>query len=86
VVVIGDKLIVVGGWALKGAASQEWLTTLEVLGLAAEKLEWKSAKQPFKRRALIAAAYSGRMYVMGGFDENSKVVREVAVYDPKTDV
>lgn len=82
VVVIGSKLIVVGGWTLKGAAPTEWLDTLEALDLAAPKLEWKSAKQPFKRRALIAAAYRGKMYVIGGFDENAKVVREVAIYDP----
>lgn len=82
VVVIGDKLIVVGGWTLKGEQPSVWLDTLEILDLSAKKPAWKTAKQPFKRRALIAAAYSGKMYVLGGFDEHDKVVRNVSIYDP----
>jgi hypothetical protein len=85
VVVIGDKLIVVGGWNLKGPGGEKWAETLEVLDLSAKALEWKSARQPFKRRALMAAADSSRMYVVGGFDDRGKIVREVAIYDPKAD-
>lgn len=59
--VVGDKLIVAGGWTLQGPASEKWLDTLEVLDLAAGKLESKSAIQPFKRRALITAAFSGKL-------------------------
>jgi hypothetical protein len=84
VAVIGDKLIVVGGWTLQGPAGEKWLDTLEVLDLAADKLEWKSAKQPFQRRALIAASFAGRMYVLGGFDEHAKTIHEVSIYDPRT--
>jgi N-acetylneuraminic acid mutarotase len=84
VVVIGDKLIVVGGWTLKGPEPSVWLGTLEILDLSADRLEWKSAKQPFKRRALIAASYSGKMYVLGGFDEHGEVVKSVSIYDPTT--
>ncbi len=84
VVVVGDKLIVVGGWTLKGPERSDWLDTVVVLDLAASKLEWKSAKQPFQRRALIAAAHSGKMYVMGGIDEHGKISHEVSVYDPKS--
>ena len=82
VVVMGDKLIVVGGWALKGGARTEWRDSLAVLDFAAGRLEWKTVKQPFTRRALIAAPFSGKMYVMGGFDENSRVARAVSIYDP----
>lgn len=85
VVVIGDTLIVVGGWTLKGPAGEKWLDTLAVLDLSAKLLEWKSAPQPFKRRALIAAADAGRMYVIGGLDEHGKIVHEVSIYDPATD-
>lgn len=81
-VVIDDKLIVVGGWTLRGEQPSVWLDTLEILDLSAKQPEWKTAKQPFKRRALIAAAHSGKMYVLGGFDEHDKVVRNVSVYDP----
>jgi N-acetylneuraminic acid mutarotase len=86
VVAIGNQLIVTGGWTLKGPATTEWLDTLEVMDVSAAKLEWKSLKQPFRRRALIAAAYSGKMFVMGGFDEQGNISRDVAIYDPKTGV
>jgi hypothetical protein len=82
VAVVGSKLVVVGGWTLDGPAGGKWLDTLEVLDLSAEKLEWKSIKQPFKRRALIAASVDGKMYVIGGFDEHNKIIHDVAIYDP----
>src|SRR5262249_53594159 len=47
-------------------------------------LEWKSAAQPFRRRALIAAGYQGKLYVMGGMDEQAAVSSDVNIYDPKT--
>jgi hypothetical protein len=84
VVVIGTKLIVVGGWTLRGERTSVWLDTMEIMDLSATKLEWKSVKQPFKRRALIGASYAGKMYVLGGFDEHAKVVRAVSIYDPGT--
>lgn len=84
VVVLDGKLIVTGGWALEGGKT-EWSDSLAILDLAASKPEWKSVKQPFRRRALMAAAYRGRMYVIGGFDEKSKVVRNVSIYDPASD-
>jgi hypothetical protein len=83
-VVVGDQLIVVGGWNLLGPDGQKWADTLAVLDLTAEKLEWKSVPQPFRRRALIAAADANRMYVVGGFDDHGKIIREVAIYDSKT--
>ncbi len=72
VVVIGDKLIVSGGWTLKGAEPTEWMDTVETLDLAGDKPVWKSSKQPFRRQALIAAAFSGKdITLWGGFDEQS---------------
>jgi len=52
--------------------------------LSAPKLEWKSAPQPFRRRALIAAPYQGRMFVMGGITDMGTVVGYVDIYDPRT--
>jgi N-acetylneuraminic acid mutarotase len=54
------------------------------MDLTSSKPEWKSVPQPFKRRALIAAAFAGRLYVMGGFDDKGKVVKEVSIYDPES--
>jgi N-acetylneuraminic acid mutarotase len=84
VVVIGDQLIVTGGWDMEGKAGQHWSDTMFTLDLSAPKLEWKSAPQPFRRRALIAAVYQGRMFVMGGITDMGKVVGDVDIYDPRT--
>jgi N-acetylneuraminic acid mutarotase len=84
VVVIDHKLYVTGGWTLEGSR-QIWQTSTAVLDLRSKKLEWKDLGQPYKRRALIAAAYKDKMYVLGGFDEKANVIHEMAIYDPKND-
>jgi N-acetylneuraminic acid mutarotase len=86
VVVIGDKLIVTGGWTLQGPARTQWLDSIAVLDLSAAQLEWKSAAQPFKLRALIAALFEDKMYAMGGIDDKGNIVHDVSIYDPKTGV
>lgn len=85
VVAIGSKLIVTGGWAIRGNHN-DWSETLAVLDVASPKPEWKSVPQPFKRRALMAAAYNGKMYVIGGFDERNRIIHEVSIYDPAANV
>jgi N-acetylneuraminic acid mutarotase len=70
-VVAGDKLVVVGGWQMKGKGEKSaWHDTALVLDLAATKPEWKSIPQPFKRRALTAAAIGNKVYVIGGLGES----------------
>jgi hypothetical protein len=81
VVVIGDLMIVAGGWAMNGKA-QTWADKMFTMDLAAKTPEWKSAPQPFKRRALMAAAYKGKMYVIGGITDKGDVLRNVSIYDP----
>jgi hypothetical protein len=81
VVVVGNTLVVVGGWTLKGKERTEWPDSIEMLDLGAPSLVWKRAPQPFKRRALIAAAVGGKVYVLGGFDEKSQVVKGSSVYE-----
>jgi N-acetylneuraminic acid mutarotase len=67
VVVSGDKLVVVGGWDQKGKGQRPvWHDTALVLDLAASSPEWKSIPQPFKRRALSAAAVGPKVYVIAG--------------------
>jgi N-acetylneuraminic acid mutarotase len=67
VVVAGDKLVVVGGWQMKGKDEKSvWHDTALVLDLGATKPEWKSIPQPFQRRALTAAAVGNKVYVLGG--------------------
>jgi hypothetical protein len=81
VVVINTKLYVMGGWTLKGKDKTEWPSTMEVLDLSAEKLAWTSVPVPFTRRAFIAAAFDDKVWVLGGFDEKSRVVRGSTFYD-----
>ena len=81
VVVVGNTLVVVGGWTLKGKEKTEWPDSIELLDLAAPSLTWKRAPQPFKRRALVAASLQSKVHVIGGYDERSQVVRGSIVYD-----
>lgn len=83
-VVIGDKLIVVGGWSMEGPGKNTWRDTLAILDLSSKKSTWTSAPQPFKRRALMAAALNGKMYVIGGMDDKNQVQRKVSIYDPNS--
>ncbi len=70
VVVSGDKLVVVGGWEQKGKGQKSaWHDTALVLDLASKKPEWKAIQQPFKRRALTAAALGSKIYVVAGLGE-----------------
>ncbi len=82
-VAIGNQIIVAGGWNMKGS-SQKWFDTMLVLDLSKQPLQWESRPQPFVRRALIAAAWEDKMYVIGGIDPQGKVTGSVAVYDPRT--
>jgi N-acetylneuraminic acid mutarotase len=67
VVAVGDKLLVVGGWQLKGKdTTPAWHDTALILDLTSAKPEWKSIPQPFKRRALTAAVLGTKVYVIGG--------------------
>jgi hypothetical protein len=72
VVAVGDKLVVVGGWEQRGKGQKSvWHDTALVLDLSAAKPEWKSVPQPFKRRALTAAAAGTKVYVIAGLDEKA---------------
>jgi len=81
--VIGDKLYVVGGWNMLGEqAGNEWLDDMVTLDLSDSRSAWKRVPQPFSRRALITAVHDGRLYVMGGIDEEDEVSRRVDIFDP----
>jgi hypothetical protein len=86
VAVVGDKLVVVGGWNMRGRGEDtEWVDTALVMDLSAKAPAWAAVKQPFQRRALIAAVRGGKLYVIGGFPEESKPSRQVDVYDVAAD-
>ena len=72
-VVVGDTLVVVGGWNMAGSrASTRWIEDALFLDLEHPERGWESVPQPFKRRALIAAAIGDEVFVIGGFDESDQ--------------
>ena len=84
-VVVGDKIVVVGGWRMNGAGKEPtWHTTALVLDLAKKGAKWEAVKQPFERRALTAAAHKGKVHVIAGLTSEGGLVLSVDVYDPKT--
>lgn len=81
--VLGNKIYVVGGWELSGEGDGKWHNALLSLDLAAKEPKWeKVAETPFFRRALAAAAFDGKLYVIGGMDDNGTMTTEVDIYDP----
>lgn len=73
VVVAGAKLVVVGGWQMKGKGEASvWHDTALVLDLTAKELKWESVPQPFQRRALTATAVGSKVYVLGGLGADGK--------------
>jgi hypothetical protein len=52
------------------------------LDLSAKDTQWKSIPQPFRRRALVAASFKGKVYVIGGFLPDDEPSLQVDIYDP----
>ncbi len=84
--VVGDTLYVVGGWNMQGGGlDSHWHETALSLDLTAETPVWKTiAEPPFKRRALALAEWNGKLYCIGGMQENGGPTTTVAIYDPAT--
>jgi N-acetylneuraminic acid mutarotase len=83
---VGNKLYVIGGWQMQGEGATQWHETAWSIDLSAERLAWKPiAPPPFKRRALAAAAWQNKLYVLGGMQEQGGPTTSVAVYDPAAD-
>jgi hypothetical protein len=87
-VFIGDKLYVVGGWALKGSSAGEWQRELLVYDLAkhaAGQGAWeKLPPMASSRRAVAAGEWQGKLVVIGGIDEFGAILRETTFFDPMT--
>lgn len=70
VVVVGDTLVVVGGWEQNGRGEKTvWCDTALTLDLKAKGGEWKNIPQPFQRRAFTAVALGTKVYVIGGLTQ-----------------
>jgi hypothetical protein len=86
VAVVGNHLIVAGGWTMRGAETPQWAKTTLLLDLRDPAKGWREVPQPFERRALVTAVWRGKVYVIGGIMPNGKVSTEVNVFDPATNV
>ncbi len=83
--VVGDTIYVVGGWALAGQAEAVWHETVWVMDLSRDPLEWMPLPMaPFRRRALATAAHDGKLYVIGGMQQEGGPTTTTAVFDPQT--
>jgi N-acetylneuraminic acid mutarotase len=81
--VLDGKLYVVGGWKLAGDAETQWHDTAWVCDLNRPDLTWEPiATPPFHRRALSLAAHNGKLYVLGGMQEQGGPNTRCDVYDP----
>ncbi|MEM9381622.1 MAG: kelch repeat-containing protein [Planctomycetota bacterium] len=84
-VVWNEKLIVVGGWEMRGAGEKDaWSDTTLMLDLHDPDAGWTSIAQPFERRALGCSVLDGKLYVVGGLTAEGDVVRFVDVLDLAT--
>lgn len=84
-VVIGDKLYVTGGWMLAGSRKGKWLEDSLVYNFTDPSSGWqKLPKQDFKRRALAASQWQGKLAVLGGMDQEAEISRRVDFFDPQS--
>ena len=83
--VLDGVIYVIGGWKLQGEGESQWHKTAWKLDLKQDKLEWQPIPNPpFQRRALSVAAHEGRIYAIGGMQEEGGPTTRVDVFDPKT--
>jgi N-acetylneuraminic acid mutarotase len=82
-VVVGDVLYVFGGWTMKGGTEKpSWHDTGLSYDLSKDRGDWQTVSQPFRRRALTAAALNGKVYVVAGLTPEGKTDPTVNIFDP----
>lgn len=80
--VVGDALVVLGGWTLDGEKPKTFRGEALVLDLAHPEAGWTSIDAPFRRRALSAARLGTRVAAIGGIDSDGDVRPNVHLFDP----
>lgn len=84
-VVLGDKIYIMGGWALAGEGNTQWSDTAYAYDLTSADSKWEKLPQPpFQRRALSAAYQGDRLFVIGGMQKQGGPTRAVSIFDPDT--
>ena len=81
-VVVGHHLYVLGGWNLAGnTETGQWFDTMFVADLSAEKINWVSVPQPFRRRAIAVSAHNGQIFAIGGMDSEGDTSNKVHIFN-----
>jgi len=89
--IMGDKLYALGGWPLDSGgpepkagtpAAKGYHDTMAVLDLASPAPAWQSLPQPWRRRALAAVVFAGKIWCIGGMTEDNELSSAIDVYDP----
>ena len=81
-VVVGSRLIVVGGWDLRGKDASIWDETALAADLSVAHPTWEELpKPPFHRRAIALGETRGRVYVLGGMQEKGGPTTTTYVLD-----
>ena len=89
--VVGDLLVVAGGWELRGSVEDPlWERTVFALDLTTLQGDsigrWHVLTEtPVAVRANAAVGFDGKLWVLGGLDDNGDTTRRVDIYDPSTD-
>jgi hypothetical protein len=81
-VVVGSRLIVVGGWELRGTEPAVWHDTALQIDLSSAQPAWAELpKPPFRRRALALGECQGKVYALGGMQEHGGPTTTTYVLD-----
>jgi hypothetical protein len=81
-VVVGNRLLVVGGWELGGSKPSVWHDTAIQTDLSSSHPVWEELpKPPFRRRAISLGAHHGKVYVLGGMQEEGGLTTTTYVLD-----
>ncbi len=83
--VLGDSLLVVGGWQMRGPQAPVWSQTVWALDLGTgSEANWTElTTTPDRLRANAAATLDGKLWILGGIDQDGTRA-EVHVFDPST--
>lgn len=80
---IGNTIYVVGGWQLAGEGKTTWHDTAWSMDLQSTNRKWVAiAAPPFQRRASATVAHQGKLFVIGGMNEQGRPTKAVSMYDP----